>query len=270
MPVEKQLPDRYEIRVLEPQHLEWAAAIVSHSNLFHSPVWPLLYPELKAKRAYATQKEARYLVGHQIASGYSLGVFDKEYQFKRPQSSATGGALYWNEGGAGDEDASSATLLEQMDFPLVSVALAYDSFHPLDMDKMAGLIEVLPVYQDFYTVLAARDGRDPESWKAKGPGEVLFRNATSTRHEYEGKGIMGALARHMMREMAGKGFRGIQIECAADAVTHVWSNPPAPFKGEVVSEFDMERYEEEGEDGQKRNQFYPSKQRATKVYCTLK
>ncbi|KAL3953961.1 hypothetical protein ACCO45_011917 [Purpureocillium lilacinum] len=267
MTVEKQLPDRFEIRVLEPKHLEWAAAIVSHSNLFHSPVWPVIYPELKAKRAYAAQKEARYLVNHQIESGYSLGVFDKEYQFKRPESAATGGALYWDEA---DEDASGATLLEQMDFPLASVALAYDSFQPARHGQDGRADRGAARVSDLYTILGSRDRRDPEAWKAKAPGEVLFRNATSTRHDYEGMGIMGITARYMMREMAKQGFRGIQIECAADAVNYVWSNPPAPFKGEVVSDFDMGTYEEEGEDGQKRNPFYPSKQRATKVYCTLK
>ncbi|KAJ6444996.1 retrovirus polyprotein [Purpureocillium lavendulum] len=267
MTVEKQLPARFEIRVLQPEHLEWAAAIVAHSNLFHSPVWPVIYPELKAKRACEAQKAAHYLVGHQIASGYSLGVFDNEYVFKRPESAATGGALYWD---AADEDASGATLLAQMDFPLVSVALAYDSHDKLDKDRMQPLVDVLPVFNTFYRILGARDGRDAAAWEATRRGEVLFRNATSTRHDYEGQGIMGVTARHMMRDTARRGFRGIQIECAADAVTYVWSNPPAPFKGEVVSEFDMATYEEDGPDGRKVNPFYPSRQRATKVYCTLK
>ena len=55
-----------------------------------------------------------------------------------------------------------------------------------------------------------------------------------------------------MRYAAEQGFHGIQIECAHDRVTEVWSKPPPPFKGTVVSEFDLQTYEEEemgGEDG---------------------
>ncbi len=51
-----------------------------------------------------------------------------------------GGALYWD---LADESVSSDTLLEQMDFPLVSVALAYDGFNALEMDKMGPLMAAL-------------------------------------------------------------------------------------------------------------------------------
>ncbi|PNY28311.1 Uncharacterized protein TCAP_01772 [Tolypocladium capitatum] len=264
---ETNLPSRYEIRVLEPEHVEWAAAIVVHSNMFYSPVWTVLYPDNKTARAYDCLKHATYLVEHQIKSNRSLGAFDKEHRFRRQESVATGGALYWD---LSDEGADADKLLEQMDFPLVSVALAYDSFYGLDMDKMAGLLGVLPLFGPFYNALAAGDKRDARSWQANGPGEVLFRNATSTRHDHEGKGIMKALAQHMMRTAAAEGFRGIQIECLADAVKHVWSNPPPPFRGEVVSEFHTMTYEDEDADGETVHPFRPANQRATKVYCTLK
>jgi hypothetical protein len=42
------LPPRYEIRQLTAEHSDWAKAIVLHSNMFHSPVWPVIYPEHKA------------------------------------------------------------------------------------------------------------------------------------------------------------------------------------------------------------------------------
>ena len=267
MAIETNLPSRYEIRVLEPKHIEWAIAIVMHSNIFHSPVWPVLYPDRKTKRAYDGFKHANYLVKHQIDSGYSLGVFDKEYRFRRQESAATDGAIYWD---TADEGVDGDKLLEQMDFPLVSVALAYDSFNSLDMDKMAGLMGVLPVFGTVYHVLEVNDKRDAKAWQANGPGEVLFRNATSTRREYEGKGIMKALAQYMMRKTAAEGFRGIQIECLSDAVTHVWSNPPPPFRGEVVSEFHTTTYEEKDENGATTHPFRPAEQRGTKVYCTLK
>lgn len=267
MAIPTNLPSRYEIRVLGPEHIDWAAAIVMHSNIFYSTVWPIVFPEKKTARLMAGQKAADYLIRHQIDSGYSLGVFDTEYKFKRPASAATGGKLYWD---LEDESSNAEQLLEQMDFPLVSVALAYDSINHLDMAKLGPLIEVLPPYGIVYGALHDLDKRDPATWEAKAPGEVIFRNATSTRHEYEGQGIMGALARYMMRWIAEKGFRGIQIETMADAVYYVWSEPPKPFSGEVVSSFEAETYEVEDEEGTKTRPMAPAKQRITKVYCKLK
>lgn len=267
MTIESGLPSRYEIRVLESKHRDWASAIVMHSNIFHSPVWPVLYPEGLAERAYVGLGSAGYLVQHQISSGLSLGVFDNEYQFKNPESAATGGKLYWD---SKDKGADGGKLLEQMDFPLVSVALAYDNFHHLDMEKMKPLLALLPAFGPMYGVLAKFDKRDPAAWEAKGPGEVVMRNATSTRRDYEGKGIMKKLAHYMMRDMAAKGWRGIQIECFSDAVIHVWTNPPAPYRSEEVSQFHTWSYEEENENGETVYPFRPAKQRIVKVYCHLK
>lgn len=205
---------------------------------------------------------ATYLVEHQIASGMSFGVFDLDYHFKRPESEATGGALYWDDL-KDSPDATSEELLERMDFPLASVALAYDGINPLDMNALMELITVLPLFGALYHVLDTRDERG-DSWKPTEAGKVLMRNATSTRNDYEGEHLMGNLARFMMREAKLRGFNGIQIECAHDAVTHVWSHPPSPFKGDVISKVDMGTYEEEGE-----VVFSPSKQVCSKVFVTL-
>ncbi|KAH8725497.1 hypothetical protein GQ44DRAFT_772160 [Phaeosphaeriaceae sp. PMI808] len=88
------------------------------------------------------------------------------------------------------------------------------------------------------------DTRDPNTWKPTGLGQVLFRNTSSTRHDYEGQGIMGSLARWLMREADRGGFRGIQIECLSDAVTHVWSKPEEPYQGNVVCGLDMEAWKD--------------------------
>jgi hypothetical protein len=265
------LQPRYEIRILGPEHAEWATAIVAHSNGFNSPVWPLLYPEDLAKTMHEVNERAGYLINHQIDSGLSYGVFDTEYVFKRPSSAATGGKLYWDasepsvqhtEGAA----AEAQRLLEQMDFPLVSVALSYDAANPVDMKKLEPLLAVLPHFGSVYSILAANDKRDPNSWMAQGPGEVLARNATATRGDYEGKGIMGGMARWLMREAALKGFRGIQIECLSDAVTKVWSTAEPPFRGAVVSEFDTGTWrDEEG-----KLVFEPVQIRVTKCWVDLK
>lgn len=137
---EKSLPARYEIRQLGPEHTDWAAAIVCHSNAFHSTVFPAIYPDGKAARFHRAMKAAGYLVAHQIQSGLSYGVFDKEFRFRQPQSALTGGKLYWDADADADvetmsrdgEDVTGADLLAAMDFPLVSVALAYDGVDKLD------------------------------------------------------------------------------------------------------------------------------------------
>ncbi|KAJ4290495.1 hypothetical protein N0V90_010712 [Kalmusia sp. IMI 367209] len=265
------LKPRYEIRQLEPKHAQWASSIVIHSNCFHSPVWPVLYPENMNARAFEGLDRIEYLAMHQINSGHSFGVFDTAYKFKREESKATGGKLYWdrNEKNVQEEKGLAAEgqrLLEQMDFPLVSVALSYDGADPLDMEKMGPLMAALPHFGPIYHILDVLDPRDKESWGPKAHREVLMRNATSTRHDYEGENIMAGLARWLMREADVRGFRGIQIECVHDAVTHVWSKPPAPYKGGIVSEFHTGTYKDE----EGNLLFAPAQQKITKCYVELK
>lgn len=265
------LRTRYEIRQLEPKHIEWAAAIVSHSNGFYSPVWTVLYPERTGKDAIQLAHDAIYLVEHQINSGLSFGVFDTEYVYKREESKATEGKLYWDISEPSVKEsqgleAEAQRLLQQMDFPLVSVALSYDAHNALDMSKMQPLLECLPHFGLLYHILEEGDSRDPESWKAKRPNELLLRNATSTRRDYEGEKIMAGLARWLMREADSRGFRGIQIECVADAVTHVWSAPEHPYRGTIVSEFHTDTHTDEAGS----LPFAPAHQRITKCYVNLK
>ena len=260
------LSSRYEIRQLTPAHLEWSRAILTHSNVLLSPIWPLCYPENKIRRVYTVYHACDYLVSHQINSGLSFGVFDTEYKFKRPESAATGGKLYWDEN---DLDVDSDTLLEQMDFPLCSIALSYDLIEPLDMPSMGALVKELPLFATIYAALEAVDQRDPAAWKAKEANEVLMRNGTSTRGDYEGEGLMKKLAQWLMREAALKEYRGIQIECGHDAVNKVWMNPPAPFKADVVGKVDLGTYTQENAQGDLVKPFKPSTQLSSKIYVTL-
>ncbi|CEJ93574.1 hypothetical protein VHEMI09152 [[Torrubiella] hemipterigena] len=262
------LPDRYEIRTLTAEHQEWTTALLAHTNMFHSHVWPVVYPDGLIARLFELLPKLNYLVEHQIQSGLSIGVFDKEYEYKTAEGKAAGGALLWDKTNL-DVDVQGKTLLDQMDFPLVSVALSYDNVNHLDVAKVGELVGIIPLFGTVYHVLGELDPRDPASWEGKKEGEVLSRNGTSTRHDYEGKGIMGAAARWLMADAAKKGFRGIQIECISDAVDHVWANAPAPFKSTTISEFSTETYKEEV-DGKKVLPFAPSKQRITKVWVDLK
>ncbi|KAJ6147324.1 hypothetical protein N7497_009306 [Penicillium chrysogenum] len=239
------LPPKYEIRVLGPEHEEWARAICIHTNLFHSPLWPVVYPENKTQRAYQTFQASHYLMKHQIDSGKSLGVFDKEYQYKRPESAATGGKLYWN---LEDENATESDLAEQMDFPPTK----------------------LPLFETVYHALEERDQRDPASWKPTARGQVLMRNATNTVRSYSGCGLMRLLAEEMMRRSAAEGFRGIQIESISPAVQKVWSNPPAPFKGTIISQLHTTTFEEKDESGEVLYPFRPANVNISKIFVDLR
>jgi hypothetical protein len=77
---------------------------------------------------------------------------------------------------------------------------------------------------------------------------------------------MAGLARWLMREADARGFRGIQIEALADAVTHVWSTAEPPYKGQVISEFHTDTWKDENGN----LAFAPSHQRITKCYVDLK
>ncbi|KAK3349255.1 hypothetical protein B0T25DRAFT_547543 [Lasiosphaeria hispida] len=265
MAFESNIPSRYEIHTLGPEHVDWANAIVMHSTLFASPVWTNIYPEesVRTEKCYTMFKLATYMINHQITSGLSLGIFDKEYTFKYPESAATGGKLYWD---LDDKSADSAKLVAQMDFPLVSVALAYDSITPFDAAQVAPMLAMFPLLGVRNRVLQERDARDPRTWQAAGPRQVLARNGSATKVGEGGRGLMKILARHMMRKAADEGFRGIQIVCLHDAVNHVWAHPPEPFKGEVVARFNCA----EDEDEEVRRSFQGSTQDITKVYVTLK
>ncbi|ETS82346.1 hypothetical protein PFICI_04222 [Pestalotiopsis fici W106-1] len=266
MTVDTGLPPRYEIRTLGMEHLDWCKALIMHSNVFGSPIWAIVYPENKTHRLYETYHAIDYLVRHQLESGLSLGIIDKEYVYKKPESAATGGRLYWD---LKNENVEEDELLEQMDFPLVSVALAYDGFNKLDHARIEPLIATLPPFGVMYAVLAERDPRDPDSWQPKVPGQVLMRNATATKLDEESHGFMKILARYMMHKAASEGFRGIQIETAHDAVSHVWGKPPSPFVGHRVSELNSD-YALKDENGNTSYPFYPAKQDMVKIYVDLK
>ncbi len=238
--------------------------------MFYSPVWPVVYPEDKTGRIYRGFPAGDYLVRHQIESGHSFGVFDLEYEFKREESKPNG-KLYWD---LKDTSLDKDQLQDQMDFPLVSLALAYDGINPLDMEQLGPMIELLPLFGAVYHTLENRDQRDPESWKPTAKNQVMLRNATSTRRDAEGKGIMKALAQFLMRYAYELGFRAIQIESLSDGVTKVWSEPPKPFKGTIVAEFNTGTLEQEEEVDGVKKMVKPfgddTHQRSVKIYCDLR
>lgn len=82
------------------------------------------------------------------------------------------------------------------------------------------LVACLPVFGVIFHTLDQLDPRPAESWRnPKERNLLLMRNATSTRHDYEGQGLMSALAKYLMRTAAAKGFKTVNIECVNDRVS---------------------------------------------------
>ncbi|KAK3994200.1 hypothetical protein QBC44DRAFT_379555 [Cladorrhinum sp. PSN332] len=287
MALETGLPPRYEIRTLSgPEHAKWACALITHCSVFSSPVWSRIYTQKRAQLCYDMFRVALYQMSHQVDSGLSLGIFDTEYQFKNPESATAGGKLYWDDGmtmnsnqtttattttttttATGSENGLNVLLLDQMDFPLVSVALSYDSFYPLDKTKLKPLYDLFPLLPLRNKATDRRDLRDPAEWQATGPGQVLFRGGTATKSGEEGRGFMKKLSWYLMRKAAAEGWRAIQIGCMHDAVSKVWETPPEPFGAEVVVRF---RCVEDGDDEELRRVFEGSEQEVTRVWVALR
>lgn len=238
--------------------------------MFRSPIWRDLYPSGKTERFYGLYQASDYLIKHQIASGLSLGLFDTEYEFKNPESAASGGKLYID---LSNPSMDESQLLQQMDTPLVSIACAFDAFYAMDNRRVAPVTGCLPASASFHAALAEQhDPRDPKTWllPPTAPGQVLRRMGTATRAGAEGRGFMKAVAHHMMRRAAEAGFREIQVDCLHDAVRAVWTNPPPPFRGCVVGEVDTYTLDETDEGGGPRFPYRPVKQTLARVCVTLR
>jgi hypothetical protein len=238
-----QVPDGYEIRQLQPEHLEWVKAVVGHAMAFDSPIWAVELPEGQTQRAYELAEANDASARHCIASGLSYGVFIKDWSLKYADSDQ-GGELRWNKE---DTKASREELLELMDFPLVSVALSQDvakSKPPPDPSAppSRSFGEILDGHEAIRDNLAAENNAKGIAWKPpkteKGEGKVVKRSGTCTRGDHASKGLAKALAHFVMHKMAEQGYQAIQIDAGSDAVARVWEHPPWPYRADVVSVFD--------------------------------
>ncbi|PGH34325.1 hypothetical protein GX50_02808 [[Emmonsia] crescens] len=239
------LASRFEIRRLGPEHIEWAKAVHAHSNAFLSPIWTKANVGLLSWHLHEFFPGFDHVVRHQIESGMSFGIFDTEYKFKNPESAKTGGKLYW-ETPTTDADRERTTresLLEQMDFPLVSIALHFDLFYPLDMEKMKPTFSIPPTAPFIDSKIDELDTRDRALAVPSGPGQILQANSTATRDDYTRLGLMRNLADWVTHEAASKGYKSIQLDSFSDAVFRVSTNPPLPYKAEVVCQVNLKEYE---------------------------
>jgi hypothetical protein len=241
------LTPRYKVRLLEARDAPVVSAILTHTNVFHSPMWSVAQPEEQTKRCYELYNSLDYLANAAISSQLSYAVYDKEYKFKRPNTAATDGALYWDQTNL---TATSQQLLDEIDSPIVSICMAYDGFHPLDLAQLTGFFNILPLFAPMHEHFHDTDARDPKSWEPTAAGQVIMRTGTSTRVDYAGLGLMKMMAHWEMKDAAAKGFRAINIETLHSAVDKVWMNPPAPFKAMRVHIFNMNELTVE-KDGEK-------------------
>ncbi|KAK4096862.1 hypothetical protein N658DRAFT_562172 [Parathielavia hyrcaniae] len=242
-----QLPDGYETRRLEPQHLEWVTAMIGHTLSFDS-LWAMEVPgartseeaeQIKTKRVYELAESNIPSAMHCIASGLSYGVFIKGWTPRR-KDTKPGGQLHWD---TNDTSASREELLEQMDFALVAVALTQDAAKPKTPppEGHKRMDQILPL------LLAIRDGiarNELEgskgiAWKPPqgkaGKGKVAKRSGTCTRGDFAGRGLSKALLHHVMRALAEAGYQGIDMQASHRAVEKVCLSPPLPFRAYVLS-----------------------------------
>ena len=106
--------------------------------------------------------------------------------------------------------------------------------------------------------------------EADGPRTRPKAWGTAMRAEYEGKGLMRTLARCLVREAKLKGYYGVQIECAHNAVEHSYMHPGGPLRAEAVGSSGTGSHVKENED---RRMMKPSgdeaKQVDTQIYGAL-
>lgn len=251
------LSDRYEIRQLEQRHVEWVAAIAAHANVYQG--WcASLFDGKQAKTTLGFARNVAVTYRKTVELGYSYGIFDKEYQFKRVESVATGGGLYFSEFDESDPELEvngREKLNDAMDFPLVTYGMQYDASDPSPAELLfSSLVKEVPVLGYVFAARPAltieerakREAEPDKSLEVKpNRGEVMGRNGTATKDGYAGKGLAKALAYWLMRDAKSKGYKKMVIGVNSSAVQHIYSNPPAPFKANVLMFYPCQDHEVE-------------------------
>jgi hypothetical protein len=89
------------------------------------------------------------------------------------------------------------------------------------------------------------DGDKGSEDKSLTMGKAIGRMGTATNLGYMGRGLMKALAHFQMHHARANGFTRIDLGTMSHAVLHVWSNPPAPWKAEVLSRITLEELDKD-------------------------
>ncbi len=253
------LPARYEIRQITPDVADWVLALNWYTQICGSDVLSAVHSGELGRHtltAYRRLRESNRHGDMPPSNGLSYMVVDREYVFRRPGSAAAGGALYWDEIDAddpalADDGLARRRLRDGMDFAVVALSQWYDAGAAGDPAIWALRRRVVPMYCLTSDMLDDRDTRFPQApRKPTGPGQVLEDKGTSTLEGHEGKGLARALTDFVMKEMKARGFRGFSVTCLAPQVHHIFTHPPAPFRGTTVVEMTLRDYEARDEKGQ--------------------
>jgi hypothetical protein len=240
-----QLPPRYEIRRLSPEIEPWMRALTAYIQILDLRLFaPLCKDRQPVKRLLEDNPKRKTPNLHCLENGLSYGIFDKEYQFKRPESVATGGAVYWHELDPDDPDlevTGQQRLLDAMDFPLVSFALSHDKTDPFPTEVLDLMAQFIPEYEysGILVPTANSSNENKQTEEEAKKGEVLVRGGTATRRDYVGRGLMKSLCHFVMHDAHARGFKRIEILAAHAASSKVWLNPPTPYRAELVAETDL-------------------------------
>ena len=246
----------YEIRQLEPDHVEWVQAIVGYTMSYKSPIWEDVRYDRgddrgKTQRAYDMFHAIRDSSLQAINSGLSYGVFDKTWKGEY--------GVTWD---FTKPNATEEQLLEGMQFPLVSIAMSKTSTAEqllANYKKEAGnnteaVKGAAPSWKDILPLQAimSKDLKDQEAKLLKTgffdelpTGDAVRRSGTHTwGAEHTGKGLSRALAHYMMDKAKAKGIKWIMIHTGSDAINKVWENPPEGYKHHVTGEFNTANHRE--------------------------
>ncbi|KAH8652214.1 hypothetical protein BX600DRAFT_441111 [Xylariales sp. PMI_506] len=225
------LPPRYEIRPIQPEHARWCRALLIQGLVLSAPVWRPVIPEPKVKTMLGAVDALEPFYRKALSSGLSYALFDTQYQFKRPESAAGGGALYWDEIDPEDpelEAKGEQWMLDKMDFPIVGLALSYDDFDRPSPESFGSMAALAPIWGD----LMAQNGKMLESAglpTATAPGQYVHRSGCVTRWDYQGKGLAKAFSWWVMLELEARGYQGITVGAGNELIGRIWLHPDAPF-----------------------------------------
>lgn len=244
------LPPRYEIRQIGPEHEEWCRALLLQGLLLRAPVWAPLVPAPRIKTALRGFTAVGSYYAHSLLNGLTYGIFDKEYQFKRPESAKTGGAVYWSEIDPEDpelETRGEQWMLDKMDFPIVCLALSYDMFCPTPKEAFVAMATLVPLFGKLMAQYGDLMSTIEDMPKPTAEGQYIHRSGCVTRAGYEGRGLGKALMYWVMWEMAARGYRGMEVGAGNLAVQKAWLHPDAPFQSRLLLETATESIEFEDE-----------------------
>lgn len=234
-----ELPDGYVFLPLEEKHVEWAAAIVGHTMAFDSPIFAAAYPNRQTQLAYDAYRAIKPASLHCIKSEFSYGIFDTNFKARYPDTEAEttkgGGTkaarrLFWD---TSNPLATRKELLDQMDFPLVAIAMHKDATNTEYPNKPK------PSYGEVMGEphRVVRDAlKEPVGTYIE--KQVLCNSGIHTRGDHAGKGLSKVLAHRVMEAVANAGYYRIEISIMNEYVSRVWENPPAPYKAVERNTFD--------------------------------